>query len=183
MISAIITDIDDPVRLEATLAALAPAAIDGFVRELIIVGRGAGADALTLAEEAGARVIGEGEAAFAQACAAARQPWLLILPAGVRLQVGWEAVAHAHTRQHPDMAGWFQLALPGRGVAARFAEAIAAARSRHLGLPAPAQGLLIARNRALEVARPDLTSLADLVRRLGRSRLRKVAARALGPAG
>ena len=73
MLTAIITDLRDEARLEATLAALAPAAIDGFIRQLLVIAEGAGADTLALAEDAGADAV----AGFADACVRARQPWLL----------------------------------------------------------------------------------------------------------
>jgi len=75
MLTAIITDLRDEARLEATLAALAPAAIDGFVRQLLVIVEGADAAALALAEDAGADAVD----GFAGACAQARHPWLLIL--------------------------------------------------------------------------------------------------------
>ena len=178
MICAIITDLRDEARLEATLAALAPAAIDGFIRQLLVIADGANAAALELAEEAGADPVA-GPDRFAAACAAARHPWLLILPAGVRPQMGWEAAARAHARRHPDVAGHFISASSRTGLAARIDESLAGARCALLGRPAPEQGLLVSRTVAADIAAVDP---AGLVRGLGRGRLRGLAARALGPA-
>lgn len=172
MLTAIITDLDDAARLEATLAALAPAAIDGFVRQLLVIGGGARAAALELAEEAGADVAD----GFAAACAQARQPWLLILPAGVRPQVGWEAAVRGHVRRNPGAAGYFIGASAEVGLGARLGEGLASLRGALLGRPAAAQGLLAPTAMAAQIPALDRDGL---VRGLGRRRLRRMPARAL----
>ena len=174
MLTAIITDLRDETRLEATLAALAPAAIDGFVRQLLVIADGADAAALNLAEDAGADAV----QSFASACAQARHPWLLILPSGVRPQVGWEAAVRAHARRDRSAAGFFIGASAQVGLAARVAEGLAGVRQVLLGRPAPEQGLLISTAVAAEIAAAEPGAL---VRGLGRSRLRGLAARALAP--
>jgi hypothetical protein len=175
MITAVITDLRDETRLEATLASLAPAAIDGFIRELLVIGEVADPMALELAEDAGADAV-EGADGFASACARARQPWLLILPAGVRLQVGWEDAVRAHARRRPEAAGHFKWATSTPGVGARAVEAAAGARCWVLGRPAAEQGLLV---RKAAVAHLAATDSAALARGLGRGRLRGLPARAL----
>lgn len=144
MISAIITTLNDQRRLGATLAALAPAAVDCLVREVIVADGGSTDATLELADEAGARVLaGRRDRVLAEACAVARQPWLLVLPAGARLQVGWEAVVRGHIRRHPAAAGWFKLSLAEAGIGARVEEAWADIAARCLGRLRPEQGLLI----------------------------------------
>ena len=176
MLTAIITDLRDANRLEATLAALAPAAIDGFIRQLLVVAEGADADALELAEDAGADAV----AGFEIACAQARQPWLLVLPAGVRPQVGWEAAVRAHARRHPKVAGHFIAASAEAGLVARVWEGLAGARGALLGRPSLDQGLLVSGGVAAGIAAADQDAL---LRALGRGRLRALAARALAPLG
>jgi hypothetical protein len=138
VISAIVTDIADAESLAATLASLTPAAVDGLVRELIVVGQGPQA-ALDVADDAGARLAANIEAA----AASARQPWLLVLVAGSRLQMNWEAAARGHIKRRPDGAGWFQLNFARDGTVARLAESWANLNARWLGRPRPEQGLLI----------------------------------------
>jgi len=175
MLTAIITDLRDEARLEATLAALAPAAIDGFVRQLLVIVEGADAAALALAEDAGADAVD----GFAGACAQARHPWLLILPAGVRPQVGWEAAVRAHAWRDRGTAGYFIGASAEAGFVARMGEGLAGVRGALGGRPGPAQGLLVSRAMSEEIAAADREML---VRGLGRGRLRALAARALAPA-
>lgn len=140
MISAIVIDIKDPEGLAATLACLTPAAVDGLVKELILPEAGADPAALEVGEDAGARIIAGG---VALACAAARQPWLLVLPEGVRLQIGWERLVRAHIKRWPEAGGWFELNYASGGVGARAAEAAANAGARWLGLRRAEHGLLV----------------------------------------
>jgi len=144
MITAIITTLNDEARLAATLSALAPAAIDSFVREVIVADGGSSDGTLALAEESGARIVaGRRDKVVAEASALARQPWLLILPAGARLQLGWEAAVRGHIRRHPAAGGWFRLNVAEPGVGARLDEVMADLSARWLGRLRPEQGLLI----------------------------------------
>ena len=177
MLTAIITDLCDEARMEATLAALAPAAIDGFIRQLLVIADGADAAALELAEDAGADAVA-GPDGFAAACAQARQPWLLILPAGVRPQMGWEAAVRAHARRDRGAAGYFIGASADAGFVARVGEGLAGVRCALLGQPTPAQGLLVTKVVAAGLGAPNGEVLA---RKLGRGRLRAMGARALAP--
>ncbi|MDR3506775.1 MAG: glycosyltransferase [Caulobacteraceae bacterium] len=140
MISVIVTTLNDERRLGATLAALTPAAIDGLVREVIVADAGSTDATLAMAEDSGARVL---SGSVADAAAAARQPWLLILPAGTRLQMQWEPSVQSHIRRYPEAAGWFQLNFAADGFGARAAEALANGAARWLGRLRPQHGLLI----------------------------------------
>jgi hypothetical protein len=180
MISAVIATLNDEARLGATLSSLAPAAMDGFVREVIVADSGSTDATLDVAEDAGARVVAieNPEMAVALGCDEARQPWLLILQPGARLQVGWDAAALVHMRDHPQKAGWFQLALAARGPAARLTEAAAGLGGHLLGRPREGQGLLISKSLYAAVGGPAPTH-AQLIGRLGRGRLRSLGVRAL----
>jgi hypothetical protein len=182
MISAVITSLDDERRLTASLASLASAAVDGLVREAILVDLGADAAVREAADDAGARMLAAASAAegLAAACAAARGPWILLLTCGVRLQSGWEHAARRHIERHPEQAGWFALALDADGVGARLGEALAAAGAGWLGRPQPRQGLLISR-RLFERAAGQAGAVTHerLVRRLGGRGLRALGVRAL----
>jgi glycosyltransferase involved in cell wall biosynthesis len=176
MISAIIATLNDAPRLTATLASLAPAAMDGLVREVMVVDGGSSDATLEVAEESGAKVLA-GHAGLAGACNVARQPWLLILAVGTRLQIGWEGAVQAHVRDHPGKAGWFDLALAAPGPAARLTEALARFEGGLLARPREAHGLLISKRLLGEVGGPR--PHGDIVRRLGRARLRALKVRVL----
>lgn len=174
MISAVIATLNDASRLTATLAALAPAAMDGFVRQVVVVDGGSTDETLEVAEDAGADVV---TASFANAIVAARQPWLLILTPGSRPQVGWERPTQAHMRDYPDKAGWFDLALAEPGLAARFREAAARIEGRAFGRPRPGQGLLITNQLLGELG--EISKQDDIIRRLRPGQLRPLGVRAL----
>ena len=179
MISAVIATLNDEARLEATLAALTPPAIDGFVREVIVADAGSTDTTLAIAEEAGARIVGAKAAgALGEGCAAARQPWLLLLKAGTRPQAGWEQAAWRHINDHSDSAGFFRLSLKAGGPGARAAEIRAALGASLLGLLRAEQGLLIPR-RLFEETLEKRPGPASLPLRLGRGSLRGLEARIL----
>jgi hypothetical protein len=180
MISAVIATLNDEARLAATLSSLAPAAMDGFVREVIVADSGSTDATLAVADDAGARVVAveNAEMALALGCDEARQPWLLMLMPGARLQVGWDAAALLHMRDHSQKAGWFQLALAARGAAARLTEAAATFEGHLLARPREGQGLLISKALYAAVGGPAPTH-GQLVDRLGRGRLRSLGVRAL----
>jgi len=174
MISAVIATLNDEARLEATLAALTPPAIDGFVREVIVADAGSTDATLAIAEEAGARIVAAKVAgAFDEGCAAARQPWFLLLKAGTRPQAGWEQAAWRHINDHADRASVFRLSLKAGGIGARLAEVGAA-----LGRPRAEQGLLIPR-RLLKETLERRGGPIRLPLRLGRGSLRGLNARIL----
>jgi glycosyltransferase involved in cell wall biosynthesis len=179
MISAVIATLNDEARLGATLAALAGPAIDGFVREVIVADAGSADATLAVAEEAGARIVeAQGAAALGEGCAAARQPWLLLLKPGTRPQAGWEQAAWRHLNDHAGVAGWFLLSLKAGGVGARLDEARANLDARLFGRLRAEHGLLIPRRLFEELLerRPGPISLPL---GLDRSALRTLGARIL----
>jgi hypothetical protein len=172
LISALLTDADEAPKLEASLAALAPAAIDGLVREALVVDVQAPEAVRDAAEEAGARLVAAPSpaAGLAIACTQARGPWLLVLVSGCRLQSGWEKAARAHIERHPRDAAWFDRAADGEGAGARLSEALGAVAAGWLGRPGPRHGLLIPARRVGAVAELDhgaLVRAAGRLRRLG----------------
>jgi len=93
MISIIIATHNHGAVLAETLDALVPAAIDGLVREVIIADGGSTDATFAIADGYGTDVItasGGIAAGLNAALEAARCQWVLVLPADVRLQPGFE---------------------------------------------------------------------------------------------
>jgi glycosyltransferase involved in cell wall biosynthesis len=174
MITSIIPALNDAERLTATLAALAPAAMDGFVRQVIVVDGGSNDETRAVAEEAGADVVATG---FAAAIATVRQPWVLILAAGGRPQIGWERAAQAHMRDYSDKAGWFDLALASPGIGARVREGLARFEGGALGRFRLETGPLIKGQRLRELG--PIKDYPDVIRRLRGARSRRLGVRIL----
>jgi glycosyltransferase involved in cell wall biosynthesis len=113
MISVVIATLNDERTLGETMGALIAAAVDGLVREVIVVDAGSSDHTLEIADDAGARILkASGPTAVAQGCAMARSDWLLILDARAAPPTGWEKAAADHIREHGDQAGWWT-AKPG----------------------------------------------------------------------
>ena len=180
-LAVIIPTLNASQTLPACLAAVKADA----VCEIIVADAGSADTTVALAEQAGACVLrdlppsrgGQLRAGYA----AASGDWLLILHADTRLAPGWPDAVARHMREHPRKAGWFEFALDDTRLIARVWEAGVAARSR-LGWPYGDQGLLISRELYEAVGGyrdiPLMEDL-DLVRRLGRKRLRPIGARAV----
>lgn len=99
MISVVIPTLNDERRLTAALAPLVPAAMEGLVREVVVVDGGSTDQTFEIADDAGAKFLrSQGEAAdrIAEGVKAAKGPWVLILDPGVRLDFGWESAALKH---------------------------------------------------------------------------------------
>ena len=173
-LSVVIPALNAGRSLGGCLAALT----DPLVGEVLVVDAGSVDDTRRVAEAAGARVIGPVPPSrggqLAAGCSATRGSWLLALHADTRLKPGWAQAARRHMAEHPREAGWFRFALDDPRPVARVWEAGVHLRSR-LGLPYGDQGLLISRELYEGVGGyRDLPLMedVDLVRRLGRARLR-----------
>lgn len=147
-ISVVIPSLNAAETLPATLAALAPAAVEGLVREVILVDGGSEDATRAIAEAAGARVIltapGRG-GQLAEGAAKASGDWLLFLHADTVLDSGWAAEAAAFMRGPQTSAGVFTLAFDSEGAAASIVAAGAMIRTRLFGAAYGDQGLLISR--------------------------------------
>lgn len=139
MLSAIIDAGEDAVRLEGLLVALTPAAVEGVVRDVLIVDAARSdlvAEAIALlCDETGAKVVGD----FGQAFAQARSDWLLAAPAAFRPRAGWVEALAVHMRD-------------GRG------QALLRGEGGGLFNPAPV-ALVVAKDRARALVHPDLKAL------------------------
>lgn len=106
MISVVVRTLNNAATLPACLGALVPAAVDAIVTEVIIVDGGSTDATLAIVEDAGAKRAESIEAAVA----AAKSDWLLLLPADLRLEAGWDAEAAAHLQTAGGRGARFRLA-------------------------------------------------------------------------
>lgn len=193
MVSVVIPALNSEPTLPATLTALVPAALEGLVREVIVVDGGSLDRTREIADHAGAEVITAPPTRGAQLRAganAARHQWLLFLNADTVLDGGWEREA-AHFMQRVDSgssrhaAAVFHFALDDDGFAPRALESIVRLRGALLRPPYGDQGLLISRRQYNKVGgfRPlPLLEDVDFIRRLGTRRVKLLAPRAVSSA-
>jgi rSAM/selenodomain-associated transferase 2 len=190
MISVIIPARNAERTLTATLSALVPAAVDGIVRQVIVVDGGSSDQTAEVADQSGADVVvsapGRG-GQLAQGAAIARFPWLLFLNADTVLEEGWERSATSFMRRidHGEQsmaAGAFAFRLDDHGIAPRLLEVLVHLRCKVMRVPYGDQGLLIPRQLFDAVGGyrniPIMEDL-DLARRLGRRRLAMLDAKAI----
>ena len=145
MISVLVTVSDEPKALTRLLTALVPAAAEGLVREVAVIG--AAGPALTIADDAGADLYD----AFAEAFERSKGPWIAGLPLGSNLAPDWMELLIAHLAKESQT--------PARLVA----------RSGGLSLSAAPEGWLVPKRLAASaVVEQDLQRLA---RRGGRLRI------------
>ncbi len=181
MITVVIPTLDAEAGLGATLSALVPAAVEGLVREVVVVDGGSTDRTLKIADACGAEILqgerGRGQQLRAGA-AAARQPWLLFLHADTVLAPGWEREVWNFIEKQengaPVRAAAFRFALDDSGLAPRCLEMAVALRCGLLRLPYGDQGLLISQTLYRDVggfAPMPLMEDVDIVRRIGRRRM------------
>lgn len=182
MISVIIPTLNAERRLAACLTALVPAAVEGFVREVIIVDGGSSDRTAKIADQAGAEILKTEQGRGGQLSTGARharQPWLLFLHADTVLGTDWDLEAAAYmgrvdNAELPLGAASFRFALDDSGIAPRVLERLVAFRSSVLARPYGDQGLLIPRRLYDEIGGyRDMALMEDfdIVRRLGRARV------------
>lgn len=190
MITVVIPALNAEEWLPATLTALVPAALEGVVREVIVVDGASTDRTREIADHAGAELITAPANRGAQMRAganAARHPWLLFLNADTVLDPGWEREADAFMQRvergaSRSAAAAFRFAVDDEGFAPRTLEAIVRLRCALLGLPYGDQGLLISRRVYEELgghrALPMMEDI-DFARRLGTRRMKLLSTRAV----
>lgn len=189
MISVIIPTLNVERHLAACLTALVPAAVEGFVREVIVVDGGSTDRTTKIVDQAGATLITTEASRGRQLLTGARkahQPWLLFLHADTVLAADWDLEAAAFMGRVdngavPLSAATFSFALDDRGMTPRIVEGLVALRRTIFALPYGDQGLLIPRRLYDEIGGyRDMVLMedVDIVRRLGRRRLSPLRTRA-----
>jgi hypothetical protein len=86
MISVVIQSSGGAERLARTLSSLVAGAVEGVVREVVVVDATADLDVESVADSAGCRLVA-GRAQ--EGLAAVRCNWVLVLSSGLRLEDGW----------------------------------------------------------------------------------------------
>ncbi len=179
-LSVVIPTLNAQARLPGCLGALRGARAAGVVDQVIVADGGSTDATRDIAREFGAIVIdaapGRGSQLSAGA-AAASGGWLLFLHADTRLAPGWERALGAHLADGAarHTAAAFRLAFDEVSDGADRVARLANWRARRLGLPYGDQGLVIGRGLYDQIGGYRALALmedVDLVRRLGRRRIR-----------
>jgi rSAM/selenodomain-associated transferase 2 len=188
MITVVIPTLNEAAYLVRCFNSLLQATMSGIVREVIVSDGGSADETLLIADAAGAHVVSASRsrgAQLARGAEIARGDWLLFLHANTVLEPGWEAEALAfmeRTSIERPCAAAFRLGLDDFSSRARRIETFVGLRSRFFALPYGDQGLLIPARLYFKlggfkpVARMEDV---DFARRLGRSRLVHLRARAI----
>lgn len=179
MLSLVIPALNAEASLGACIAAAQGA------DEVLVVDGGSSDATAEVAELGGATVVwakrGRG-VQLAAGSAAAKGDWLLFLHADTMLAPGWLLAAGRHMAGPEGEAACFTFRLDDAAWQARLIERGVAWRTRRLGLPYGDQGLLISRRLydAIGGYRPlPLMEDVDIVRRIGRGRMRMLDADAV----
>jgi glycosyltransferase involved in cell wall biosynthesis len=187
MISVVIPSLNAETRLPRCFDSLIGATVRGLVKEVVVADGGSTDATLTIADAAGCHVVRTGKSRAAQliaGAAIARGDWLLFLLPETALEAGWENEAEAFmtgaTLERPRAAA-FRYGLDDFEPSARRRETVAGLRTAFFALPYANQGLLIPKRlyQKLGGYRDMAMEDADLVRRIGRSRLVLLRARAI----
>ncbi|WP_375203564.1 TIGR04283 family arsenosugar biosynthesis glycosyltransferase [Hyphococcus sp.] len=146
MISVVIPTLNADARLGDCLDALVTPALNGLVKEVIIVDGGSRDATLAMADSFGTRILtappGRG-GQLKTGAEAARGDWLLFLHADTVLEAGWAAEIAEFIAKQRYEAGVFTLKFDAKGIAPQLVALGAMLRTRFAKAPYGDQGLLI----------------------------------------
>lgn len=193
MISVVISTYNSAETLPATLESLVPAAVQGLVREVVVVDGGSSDLTLKIADGYGAVTLSGAPLRASRLASGAQQarfPWLLFLNADCVLDPGWEReaeqlIAKIDDGRRPQTAASFRYVIDDEGLQPRLAERFARWSAALFGLSHAEQGLLVPRALYTEAGgfRPyRMLAEVDLTRRFGRRRLMRLRTPAVSPA-
>ncbi len=172
MLSVVIPSLNAERTIGACLGAVSQA------DEIVVVDGGSSDITVAIAKQSGAAVVRSVRGRGAQlhsGALAARGDWLLFLHADTVLRTGWREAVDLHIASRGSRAAFFRFRLDTADWRAGFIEAGVALRTRLFKLPYGDQGLLISRSLYEETGgfrSLPLMEDVDLVRRIGRHRLR-----------
>jgi len=186
MLSIIIPTLNAGHTLPQTLGALVRGALDGLVCEVIVVDGGSIDATLSIADEAGCKIIHAPPSRGGQLCEgaeAAKGQWLLFLHADTELSPDWvEEMGQFINRYGYEKAGYARFELAAFGLRPWLLQRLVALRCALLAMPYGDQGLLISRLLYAQMGGyqpvPIMEDVA-LARKLGRKRLVPLRVRAV----
>jgi glycosyltransferase involved in cell wall biosynthesis len=183
MLSVIIPTLDSERTLVPTLAALVSGATEGLISEVLLADGGSQDETAVVADATGCNVLrvdGPLGVRLKAGASAARAPWLLFLRPGIVLEPPWIGEANRFIEM---TGGGERAAVFRRGASAPspWREALAQVLLALDATPRFDQGLLISRRfydvlggHRADAAAPE----TDLIRRIGRRRIARLAAAA-----
>lgn len=92
MLTVVIPTHNSAGDLQVLLSALVPAAVDGLVRQVVVVDASSTDNTAEICDDAGADLVGS----LDEAGRKARNDRVLVLPVDIRLKPGWDAALGAH---------------------------------------------------------------------------------------
>ena len=189
MISVVIPTLNAEARLPFCLDALVASAVDGLVKEVIVVDGGSTDATLKIADGFGARIInaepGRG-GQLKKGAEEARGDWLFFLHGDTVMSEDWGDAARAFIQEGGRQAGVFTLSFDAPGALPRLVAMGAMARTRLFKNPYGDQGLLISRSFYEEIGgyQPmplfeDVEIIERIIKVRGRSALKVLRAKAV----
>ncbi|MCA3695263.1 TIGR04283 family arsenosugar biosynthesis glycosyltransferase [Aquidulcibacter sp.] len=184
-LSIVIPTLNAMPRLADCLATLVAGLGAGLVRDVVVVDASSSDQGAELALDMGCTVLQVGSAGrgrgqqLAAGAIAAKGDWILFLHGDSVPLEGWIAACQAHIATAPRQAAYFRLDFDAHEAPARRTAFWANWRARLFGLPYGDQGLLISRSMYEAVGGFQPIALmedVDLVRKLGKARLRALPA-------
>ncbi|MEW9616367.1 glycosyl transferase [Shinella sp. S4-D37] len=158
MLTVILECRDNEAELAQTFAALVSGAVEGIVRDVIVLDHGSRDGSSTVADAAGCRFLTEWD--MKDVLGSARGDWLLLLEPGARPMVGWVDAVVDHVAVNRNPARF----LGSRSHRRPFLQ-------RLLHRPAPLeQGYLVSKRQALAALSPGM-ALAGIATGAGVRRL------------